>query len=80
MLLASSNPHDGLSINVVDPRIVVWPMDRPCHRRVVTDAVVDALIGVCLGRVVRVEGDVRRRLALVGHGIYHELRALLATM
>ena len=80
MLLASSNPHDGLSINVIGARIIVWPMDRPCHRRVVTNMVVDAFVGVRLRRVVRVEGDVGCRLALVGHGICNELRALLATM
>jgi hypothetical protein len=41
---------------------------------------VDARVGVRLRRVLRVVGDVGRRLALVGHSICHELDAFLATM
>jgi hypothetical protein len=66
MLLASSHPHDNLCINVVGGRIVLRPMDRPCHRRLVTDAGVGARVAVRIGRVVRVVEDVVRRLALVG--------------
>jgi hypothetical protein len=80
MLLALSHPHDDLSIKVVGARIILWPMDRPCHRCVLIEAVVDARVGVCLGRVLWVVGDVGRRLALVGHSICHELDAFLATM
>jgi hypothetical protein len=40
----------------------------------------DARVGVHLGRVLRVVGDVGRRLVLVGHSICHELGAFLATM
>jgi hypothetical protein len=41
---------------------------------------VDAPVRVCLGRVLQVEGDVRRCLALVGHTPSLEVRASLATM
>ena len=49
MLLALSHPHDDLSIKVLGARIMVWPMDRPCRRRVLTDAGVDARVRVRLG-------------------------------
>ena len=42
-------------------------MERPRHLSVLTDAEVDAQVRVCLGRVLQVEGDVERRLVLVGH-------------
>jgi hypothetical protein len=41
---------------------------------------VDARVRVCLGRVLQVEGDVGRRLTLVGHTPCLEVRASLATM
>ena len=37
MLLALPRPHDGLSIEVLGARIVVWPMERPRHLSVLTD-------------------------------------------
>lgn len=80
MLLALSHPHDDLSINVLGARIMLWPMGRPCRRRVLTDAGVDARVRVRLGRVLQVEGDVGRRLALVGHSKCLEDGARLATM
>ena len=40
-------------------------MKRPRHLSVLTDAGVDARVRVCLGRVLQVEGDIGRRLALV---------------
>jgi hypothetical protein len=46
MLLAVSEPHDHRPINVVGTRIPVWPMNRPCFRRVGTDAGVDAWVAV----------------------------------
>ena len=49
MLLALPRPHDGLSIEVLGARIVVWPMERPRHLSVLTDAGVDAQVHVCLG-------------------------------
>jgi len=80
MLLALPRPHDGLSIEVLGARIVVCPMERPRHLSVLTDARVDARVRVCLGRVLQVEGDVGRRLTLVGHTPCLEVRASLATM
>ena len=61
-------------------RIVLWAMDRPCHRCVSIEAAVDGLVAVRRGRVLRVVGDIGRRLALVGQSIWHELGARLATM
>jgi hypothetical protein len=43
-------------------------------------AAVDDRIVVRLGPVIRVVGDVRRRLALMGHSIGREDGARLATM
>jgi hypothetical protein len=43
-------------------------------------AVVDGGVGVGLGPVIRVVGDVGRRLALMGHSIGREGGARLATM
>ena len=80
MLLASTHPHDDLSIKVLGARVVLWPMDRPCRRRVLTDAGVDTQVGVRLGRVLQVVGDVGSRLALVGHTPCLEVGALLTTM
>jgi hypothetical protein len=40
----------------------------------------DCRVGVCLGRVVGVEGDVGRRPALVCHTICLELKAKLILM
>ena len=80
MLLASSHPHDDFSIKILGARIVLWPMDRPCHRCVLTEAAVDGRIAVHRGRVLRVVVDVGRRLALVGHSKCLEDGARLATM
>ena len=80
MLLASFRPHDHFAIKVMGARIVLWAMDLPCHRCVSIEAVVDGLIVVRQGRVLRVVGDVGRRFALVGQSICHELGARLATM
>jgi hypothetical protein len=80
MLLASSHSHDDFSIKVLGARIVLWPMDLPCHRCVLTKAVVDGRIAVHRGRVLWVVVHVRRRLALVGQSPCLELGARLATM
>jgi hypothetical protein len=69
MLLASSHPHDELSIEVLGAQVVLWPMDRPCHLSVLTETALDARVAVRLGRVRWVVVDVGRRLALVGHSI-----------
>ena len=80
MLLASSRPHNYFSIKVMGARIVLWAMDRPCHRCVSIEAAVDGLVAVRRGRVLRVVGDVGCHLCLVGQSICHELGAGLATM
>jgi hypothetical protein len=72
MLLALFEPHDHRPINVVGAQILVWPMDRPCLRRVRTIAGVDARVVVGLERVIRGEGDIGRRLTLAGQTICHE--------
>ena len=80
MLLASSHPHDDFSIKVLGARIILWPMDLPCHRCVLTEAVVDGRIAIRLGPVLQVVVDIGRRLALVGHSKCLEDGASLATM
>ena len=80
MLLATSHPHDDLSVKVMGARIVLWPMDRPCHLSILTETAMDGRVAVCRRRVIRVVGDVGFCLALVGHGICHELGNRLPTM
>lgn len=80
MLLPSSHSHDKLCVDVLGARIVLLPMDRPCRRHVLAEAAVDASVGVRLGRVLGVVGDVGRRLALVGHSPCLQGGARLATM
>jgi hypothetical protein len=80
MPLASSDPHEDISIDVLGPQIVIWPMDLLGHGGVLTEAAVDGGVGVRLGPVIWVVGDVGRRLALVGHSIRREDGARLATM
>jgi hypothetical protein len=80
MPLASSDPHEDISVHVLGPRIVIWPMDLLGHGGVQTEAAVDGGVGVRLGPVIRVVGDVGRRLPLVGHSICREDGARLATM
>ena len=80
MPLASSDPHEDISVDVLDPRIVIWPMDLLGHGGVLTKAAVDGGVGVRLGTVIRVLGDVGRHLPLVGHSICRERGARRATM
>jgi hypothetical protein len=80
MSLASSDPHEDISIDVLGPRIVIWPMDLLCHGGVLMKAAVDGEVVIRLGPVIRVVGDVGCRLALVGHSISREDGARLATM
>jgi hypothetical protein len=80
MLIASSHPHDDLSIKVLGARIVPFSMDRPCHRRVLAKAAMDSCVAIRLGRVLWVVVDVGRRLALVSQSKCLELRARLASM
>jgi hypothetical protein len=80
MSLASSDPHEDIGVDLLGPRIVFWPMDLLCHGSVVMKAAVDGWVVVSLGPVIRVVGDVGRRLALVGHSIDREDGVRLATM
>jgi hypothetical protein len=80
MSLASSDPHDDIRVDLLGPRIVLWAMDLLCHGSVVMKTVVDGGVAIHLRPVIRVVGDVVRRLALVGHSIGREDGARLATM
>ena len=80
MSLASSDPHEHLGVDRLGARIIVWAMDLLRHGGVVMEAVVDGGVGVGLGPVIRVVGDIGHRLALVGHSIGREDGARLATM
>lgn len=68
-------PDDGLCIKGLSHRIEVWPTNLPCRRGVLCDAGLDCQVAVRLGWVVLAEGDVGRRLPLVGHSICLELTA-----
>ena len=72
MLLASSRPHDDFSINGL--------MNFLCHRGVPTEAAVDACVAVRFGRILRVEGDIGRRLPFVGQTVCLDLGARHTTM
>ena len=80
MSLASSDPHEHIGVDRLGARIIVWAMDLLRHGGVVMEAAVDGGVGVGLGPVIRVVGDVGRRLPLVGHGICRERGARRATM
>jgi len=66
MLLASFHPQDDFSIKGLGARIILWPMDLPCHRCVLIEAAVDGRIVARRGRVLWIVVDVGRRLTLVG--------------
>jgi hypothetical protein len=58
-----------------------FPVAIPSHGpEVVMKAAIDDGVGVGLGPVIRVVGDVGRRLALMGHSIGREGGARSATM
>jgi hypothetical protein len=80
MSLASSDPHDHIGVDLLGARIIFWAMDLLRHGDVVMKAAVDGGVGVGLGPVIRVVGDVGRRLALMGHNIGREDGARPATM
>ena len=80
MPLASSDPHEDISVDVLGPRIVIWPMDLLGHGGVLTESAVDGGVGVRLGPIIRVVGDVGRRLTLMGHSIGREGGTRPATM
>jgi hypothetical protein len=80
MSLASSDPHEHIGVDLLGPWIVFWAMDLLRHVDVVMKAAVDDGVVVGLGPVIRVVGDVERRLALMGHSIGREDGVRLATM
>jgi hypothetical protein len=80
MSLASSDPQEHIRVDLLGARIIFWAMYLMCHGGVVMKAVVDGRVGVGLGPVILVVGDVGRRLALMGHSIGREDGARPATM
>jgi hypothetical protein len=80
MSLASSDPHEHIGVDRLGAEIIFWAMDLLRHGGVVIKAVVDGGVGVGLGHVIRVVGDVGLRLALMGHSIGREGGARSATM
>jgi hypothetical protein len=80
MSLASSDPHEHIGVDLLDARSIFWAMNLLRHGGVVMKAVVDDRVGVGLGPVIRVVGDVERRLALMDHSIGREDGARPATM
>jgi hypothetical protein len=69
MPLAYSDPHEDISDDVLGPRIIIWPMDLLCHRGAHTEAIVDGGVVVRLEPILRVVGDIGRRLVLVGRDV-----------
>jgi hypothetical protein len=80
MSLASSDPHEHIGVDRLGAQIIVWAMDLVRHGGVVMEAAVASGVGVGLGPVIRVVGDVGRRLTLMGHSIGLEGGARPATM
>ena len=80
MSLASSDPHEHIGVDRLGAWIIVWAMDLLRHGGVVMKAAVDDGVAVRLGLIIRVVGDVGRRLALMGHSIGREGGARTATM
>jgi hypothetical protein len=80
MSLASSDPHEHIGVDRLGAWILVWAMDLLRHGGVVMKAAVDGGVGVGLRPVIRVVGDVGRRLALMGHSIGQEGGARPTTM
>ena len=80
MLLASSRPHDDFSINGLIDRIKLRNMNFLCHGGVPTEAAVDGCVAVHFGRILRVEGDIGRRLSFVGQTVRLDLGARHTTM
>jgi hypothetical protein len=80
MSLASSDPHEHIEVDLLGPWIVFWAMDLLRHGGVVMKATVDGGVDVRHRLIIRVVGDVGRRLDLMGHSIVREDGARLATM
>jgi hypothetical protein len=80
MPLASSDPHEHIRVDRLGARIIIWAMYLLRHGGVVMKAAIDNGVGVGLGPVIRVVGDVGRRLTLMGHSIGREGGARPTTM
>jgi hypothetical protein len=80
MSLASFDPHEHIGVDLLGARIIFWAMDLLRHGSVVMKTAVDGGVAVGLGPIIRVVGDVGRRLALMGHNIGREDRARPTTM
>jgi hypothetical protein len=80
MSLASSDPHEHIGVDLLGARIIFWAMDLLRHGGVVMKATIDDGVGVGLGPVIRVVGDIGRCLALMSHSISREDGARPATM
>jgi hypothetical protein len=46
MSLAFSDPHEDIGVDVLGPRIVIWPMDLLCHGGVLMKAAVDSGVAI----------------------------------
>jgi hypothetical protein len=80
MSLASFDRHEHIGVDLLGARIIFWAMDLLRHGSVVMKTAVDGGVAVGLGPIIRVVGDVGRRLALMGHNIGREDRARPTTM
>jgi hypothetical protein len=80
MYLASSDLHEHIGVDRLGARIIVWAIDLLRHGGVVMKAALDGGVGVGLGPIIRVVGDVGRYLTLMGHSIGREGGARPATM
>jgi hypothetical protein len=69
MPLASSDPQEDISVDVLGPQIIIWPMELLCHGDVLSEAAVDDGVGIRLRPILRVVRDIGRRLALVSQSI-----------
>jgi hypothetical protein len=80
MSLASSDPREDIGVDLLGARIIFWAMDLLRHGAVVMKAAINGGIGVGLRPIIRVVGDIGRRLALMGHSIGREDGARPVTM
>jgi hypothetical protein len=48
MPLASFDPHEDIFVDVLGPRIIIWPMDLLGHGGVLTEGAVDGGVVVSL--------------------------------
>jgi hypothetical protein len=58
MSLSSFDPHEHIGVDRLGARIIIWAMDLLRHGGVVMKAAENGGVGVGLGPVIRVVGDV----------------------